>query len=245
MLRSTLIAGLLAAALALPTSSGAQTLDSVQLAISQAVGSDHSINVVPFEFDPNNSNLAKASWLSGTGCTPLDGIDLLCTGGDSKDKKNEGLLLVKTGLTANVVAAGARINGVKGLVITELGYDLRKPADSLDPRGSHCGAGAARFNVVINGATYFVGCNSPAPVQTPLGPGWIRLRWGGATAVPPGTLMAFGPNGLENISGRTVDSITLLFDEGQDTGPDNFGLAVLDNIKVNNQIAGRGPGSGS
>src|SRR4051794_24221647 len=106
----------------------AQNLDSVQLAISQAVGSDNSINVVPFEFDPNNTNLAKATWLSGTGCAASGGSDPLCSpGGDPKDKKNEGLLFAKTGLTANLVAAGARINGVKGAVLTELGYDLRKP----------------------------------------------------------------------------------------------------------------------
>jgi hypothetical protein len=106
----------------------------------------------------------------------------------------------------------------------------RGPAD---PRGSHCGAGAP-------GATYFVGCNSPTPVQSPLGLGWIRLTWGA-----PGTLPAFGPLGLTNISGMTVDAIQIIFDEGQDTGPDNFGMAVLDNIRVNNQVAGRGPGSGS
>ncbi len=32
---------------------------------------------------------------------------------------------------------------VKGVVLTQLGYDIRKPrANILDPRGSHCGAGA-------------------------------------------------------------------------------------------------------
>jgi len=29
-----------------------------------------------------------------------------------------------------------------------------------------------------------------------------------------------------------------VFDEGQDTGPDNFGLAVLDNIDVNGMLVG-------
>ena len=219
----------------------AQTLDSVQLSISQAVASDKSINVVPFEFDPNNLNLAKATWLSGSGCAPTGGTDPGCAmGGDSKDKKNEGLYLAKTGLTANLVAAGARINGVKGTGLTVLGYDLRKPLAPADPSGSHCGAGAPRFNIVINGVTYFIGCNSPPPVSTPLGAGWIRLRWGGVTP-----LMAFGPLGLTNITGQPVDAIQILFDEGQDIGPDNFGVAILDNITINNQVAGRGPGGGS
>ena len=219
----------------------AQSLNAVQQAIAQSVGSDNKINVVPFEVDPNNVNLAKATWLSGTGCAAMGGTDPGCAGGDDQDRKNEGLLLAKTGATTNFVAAGARVNGVKGTVLNELGYDLRKPMDTADPRGSHCGAGAPRFNVIIAGATYFVGCNSPTPLQMPLGAGWIRLTWGA-----PGVLMAYGPLGiLENISGRTVDAIQIIFDEGQDIGPDNLGVAILDNIRVNNQVAGRGPGSGS
>lgn len=213
-------------------------LDPVQIQISQAVAADKSLNVVPFEFDPNQMHLAHASWLTGIGCAQNGGTDPLCAMLDPKDSRNEGLLLVKTGLTANVVAAGARINGIKGMTLTELGYDLRKPFDTLDPRGSHCGAGAPRFNVAIEGVNYFVGCNSPTPVTTPLGAGWIRLRWAGPA------LVGFGPTGPENLAGRTVDSITIIFDEGQDIGPDNFGAAVLDNIDVSGQIAGRGPHGG-
>jgi hypothetical protein len=63
--------------------------------------------------------------------------------------------------------------------------------------------------------------------------GWIRLRWGAAElagAFPPITPL------------DTVSSITIIFDEGQDTGgPDNFGLAVLDNIDVNGTLTGQGP----
>jgi hypothetical protein len=42
-----------------------------------------------------------------------------------------------------------------------------------------------------------------------------------------------------------VKSIAIIFDEGQDAsgGPDSFGLAVLDNIDVNGQLIGRGPGN--
>jgi hypothetical protein len=36
--------------------------------------------------------------------------------------------------------------------------------------------------------------------------------------------------------------LTIVFDEGQDTGgPDFFGLAVLDNIDVNGVLVGKGP----
>jgi len=140
------------------SSSSTSELDPVQIQISQAVSSDKRINVVPFEFDPNDLNLAQSSWLTGVGCAPLGGTDPGCAAGDQQDKRNEGLLLAKTGSTGNVVSAGARVNGVKGLILTELGYDLRKPTDTLNPRGSHCGGGSPRFNVVIEGENFFVGC---------------------------------------------------------------------------------------
>ena len=42
----------------------------------------------------------------------------------------------------------------------------------------------------------------------------------------------------------TFDSVSrIVFDEGQDTGPDDFGLAVLDNIDVNKHLIGQGPGN--
>jgi len=64
-------------------------------------------------------------------------------------------------------------------------------------------------------------------------PGWQRLRWGAvelAAAFPPIT------------AADVVKSIAIVFDEGQDT-PFNSGLAFLDNIDVNGQLVGRGPGN--
>jgi hypothetical protein len=219
------------------THAAAQSLSPVQIAITSAINNiadpppptSAPLNVVPFEFDPNGTYLVRATWQTGIGCPQSAGC-----GGDPQDNRNEGLLLVKTGPTSTVAAAGARLLGpaVKGVTLTELGYDIRKPGLVVDPRGSHCGAGAPRFDVVTSdGVTHFIGCNSPPPEQTVLtGLGWIRLRWGAAqlaAAFPPIT--------------TSVSSITIIFDEGQDTGPDNFGLAVLDNIDVNGSIAGKGP----
>jgi hypothetical protein len=219
-------------------------------------------SVVPSVFDPHGTHLVAAEWEGGIGCPtnattapflPPDfsvvgsgsWTDPACPTGDASDKSNEGLLLVKTGPTNNDAAAGAELLGVKGTVLKELGYDIRKPGapSSSDPRGSHCGAGAARFNIVIAGQPndiYFLGCASPPPdMDTPLtgGQGWQRLRWGGT--VP---LMAY-KNGtvLTDISGATAASIEIIFDEGDDTGPDNFGAAVLDNIDVNGTLVGKGP----
>jgi hypothetical protein len=53
-------------------------------------------------------------------------------------------------------------------------------------------------------------------------------------------------NQLVNIQGTKVSSIQIVFDEGQDTGgPDNFGLAVLDNVDVNGTLVGRGDNAGN
>jgi hypothetical protein len=237
----------------------AQNLLPIQVAITQQLQaipdppnpSSDPINVVPFEFDPFGTNLVRASWMTGIGCptnatTTSDGStfisfsDPACLTGDPKDKQNQGLLLVKTGPTSNFAAAGARLlgPGAKGIVLTELGYDLRKPIAPTDPRGSHCGAGAPRFNVVTSdGVNHFVGCNSPPAMFTPTtSTGWIRLRWGAAQLAA-----AFPPI----LPGSIASSITIIFDEGQDAngGPDEFGLAVLDNVDVNGTLAGRGPGT--
>ena len=192
-------------------------------------------------FDPAHTDLVASGWVKGIGCPtdastsstgtkPADGTysDPACVTGDPKDSKNEGLLLAKTGPTANVAAAGADIKDVKGITLTELGYDIRKPGSPSDDRGSHCGNGAPRFNIYYSdGSVAFVGCNSPAPAVQATGNGWLRLRWtGGALPTAP--------------VGATVAAIQLVMDEGQDTGPDNFGLSVLDNVDVNSVLIGQG-----
>lgn len=203
---------------------------------------DDAIHVIPFEFDPFKTYLVRARWLRGTGCptgattnngTPGTFTDDACPSGDSKDTKNEGLLLVKTGPTGNIAAPGAEVKGVNGITLTELGYDIRM--------GSHCGAGAPRFNVVtMDGVNHFVGCSSPPGVVMGLpSTGWRRLRWDAvllAAAFPP------------ILSTDVVKSISIIFDEGTDeaggpNGPESSGLAVLDNIDVNGQLVGRGPGN--
>jgi hypothetical protein len=203
----------------------------------------------PFVFDPAHTHLAQSGWLEGIGCPTgartFDGTstgsytDPACATGDSRDRVNEGLLLVKTGPTPNFASAGAVLRDVRGITLTELGYDIRKPGVSTDPRGSHCGAGAPRFNITTkDGTRFFLGCNSPpATTQTP-GNGWLRLRWSGAG------LAAFNAQTgvLTPLAGLEVKEISIVFDEGQDTGPDNFGAAVLDNIDVNGQLVGQGAG---
>lgn len=213
-------------------------------------GNNGKFQVIPRVFDPFHTNLVFSGWLSGTGCptnaTTNTGnpggsahyTDPACLTGDTNDKSNEGLFLVKTGPTPNDAAAVADITNFKTQKVTELGYDIRKPGLATDPRGSHCGAGAPRFNVTTSdGKGYFIGCNSPTATTFVMGTGWLRLRWGGTTP-----LMGFNASTfvLEAIT-SPVKSIQIVFDEGQDTGPDNFGAAVLDNIDINGVLVGQGP----
>lgn len=189
---------------------------------------------IPFTFDPNETHLVQSGWLGGIGC-PTDGQfpDPACPTGDPRDEQNEGLLLVKTGPTANNASAGAVLRDVRGIHLTELGYDLRKSTATVNSAGSHCGAGAPRFNVVTSdGVTHFLGCNSPPAIATSNGStGWLRLRWTAAQL-----LAAFPPI----TPADEVRSIAIVFDEGQDTAPDFFGLAVLDNVDVNGTLVGQG-----
>ncbi len=195
------------------------------------------LGVHSFTFDPFQTKLVSAEWMIGAGCptgatavdffgTPTAVTDPACTTGDSTDRDNKGLVLIKTGPSvANFASADAFITGVNGITLTELGYDIRK--------GSHCGAGAPRFNVVDTaGVTHFVGCASPAPssIFSPAGAGWERRRWD-ATALAA----AFPPI----LSTTVVRSISIVFDEGTDTPPGLLGGAVLDNIDVNGTLKGK------
>jgi len=188
------------------------------LAASFAFGASaaHEFNQVdPFTFDPADTDLVASRWIHGIGCPPGDAG---CPTGDKSDKDNAGLLLVKTGATANNASAGAVLKNVSGITLTELGYDIRS--------GSHCGAGAPRFNVVTtDGVTHFVGCASPPPAVMAKSAGWMRLRWTPAEAFPPIT--------------SPVKSIAIVFDEGQDVPGDGSGSAIIDNVDVNGKIVGR------
>jgi hypothetical protein len=210
-------------------------------------------NVTPGQFDPAHTNLVQGAWLNGIGCPTnaftFDGstttqlTDTACPIGDPNDQRNQGLLLVKTGPTTNFAAAVAELINVKGITLTELGYDIRKSgADGSSPLGSHCGAGAPRFDVVTtDGVIHFVGCNSSATPPTTAMAGldldWVRLRW---VSVPLVGITAF-PTPIAPTD--VVSRIVIVFDEGQDAsgGPDQFGAAILDNIDVNGTLVGRGP----
>lgn len=213
--------------------------------------------VIPHDFDPGHTNLVEAGWLDGLGCvtngftansnatgTGISGTtsysEPACPSGDSRDTHNDGLLLVKTGPTNNFASAEASLKKVKGITLNELGYDIRKFGGIASPNGSHCGAGAPRFDVQTSDGFFFVGCSSPPPTESASGP-WDRLRWGAGGTVVGFMAGAVCPPvcGPVPITG-TVQRIDIVFDEGTDTGTDFFGAAILDNIDVNGQLVGMG-----
>ena len=211
--------------------------------------------VKPQEYDPAKTGLVQAAWLQGMGCPTSATIvlpnedftgpgqpqpygDPACPTGDANDQHFDGLLLGKTGPSVNFASAVAELNRVKGITLTELGWDIRKQGGSAGPLGSHCGAGAPRWNIQTTTNSYFLGCNSPPPNTETLGNGWVRMRWGPVTAFcvtcpPPLTFT------LQPVTG-TVVRLQIVFDEGQDAGPDFFGAAFLDNIDVNGALVGHG-----
>ncbi|HEY7993655.1 MAG: hypothetical protein ACHQY2_04115 [Candidatus Eremiobacterales bacterium] len=182
-------------------------------------------SVNPHIFDPGHINEAQAKWLPGLGCIAAFS-PLACGTGDGEDQVNSGMLLAKSGATGDNVAAFVTITSLGHPAPLEFGYDIRN--------GGHCGAGAPRFNVLTNDSvTHFIGCISPPPTSATSDVGWTRLRWGDKTnSIMPPAFPDFLP-------GNTIVSVQIVFDEGIDTGPDNSGAVILDNIDINGILVGR------
>jgi len=208
-----------------------------------ADGAFNSAN--PHSYDPAHTSLVTSGWINGIGC-PTNAIvanpnagytgvgstspytDAACPTGDPSDNHNQGLLLSKTGPTNNFAAAQVQLNGIKkGTTLTELGFDIRG--------GSHCSAGAPRFEVVTDqGNDWNIGCSTGT--KTTSSTEWSRMRWSSTN----GTLVGYdASNGYAYgaVTG-TVKSISIIMDEGQDADP--IGLAVLDNVDVNATLVGHG-----
>ncbi len=147
-----------------------------------------------------------------------------------------GLLLSKNGATVDCSAAGAEIDGVKGMEVGAtfvLGFDYRN--------GGHCGGGAPRFNVSYtapdgsDGFSFVGNCATDTPTPAPQDPAeWTRLRFGAPSQFPPVP------------PGSRIKSISIIYDEGTDSvsveDPRGVGLAVIDNIFVNGRTITRGSG---
>jgi hypothetical protein len=195
----------------------------------------------PLVLDPDASGIIRSSWRAGAGLKDAPGAvrraDLAGPGVEVSRslrraaQKRFGLVLEKGGATATNAAAMAEIRGVRGITLTELGYDVR--------RDTHCGGAAPRFNVIAaDGDFFFVG-NCSLAARTDLGNGWTRVRMTSENIFPiaslaPASLAAIGP----------IRSIAIAFDEGADapvTPPSVVtpGRTVIDNIAVNGRLITR------
>ena len=180
-----------------------------------------SLGSALFEFDPTKTNHVAAAWVKGLGET------------DASGPNNFGVLVSKSTETAANASSGVVITGAEGIVLSDpsvLGFDIRD--------GSHCGAGAPRFNVVtMDGVLHFLGCQAATTVTTSDGgpavePGWTRKK-----LTPSDLNQAYPAIPTGGISAsNTVSSIAIVFDEGTDQG---VGFAILDNININGVFLGR------
>lgn len=161
--------------------------------------------VEPWIYDPGHTGAIISRWV------PFGG------------RHDPAIIMSKILPTAADAAAGATVEGVDGITLTELGFDVF--------RGGHCGAGAPRFNVTTtDGFVYFFGCaygtHSPAPDKPAT---FTRVRFSDHDAFkqldsdPPWP--GFGR--------ARVSSIEIVFDEGVDDGS---GFTAIDDVDINGEL---------
>jgi hypothetical protein len=209
-----------------------------------------SLQAIPFAFVGTSaecdgvagSHIVTAAWLGGMGLPDNGGQNTTAADLATNPNKNDphrGLLLSKNGPTPDCSSAGAVIAGFTGgTTLSRLGFDYRN--------GTHCGAGAPRFNITSTlGFTYFAGCAAGTKTPAPQDPAeWTRVSITTADQVFPASAAAppfvFGPGGTQ------IRRLSIVYDEGTDTpgveDPRGVGLAVIDNIDVNGRVIRSGAG---
>jgi hypothetical protein len=210
-------------------------------ALAPALAPADSLRAVPFVFIGTaaqcggvaGSHIVTSAWLGGMGLPDNGGPN-----GDpaTANDPHRGVLLNKNGPTTDCSSAGLVITNVPK-VITELDFDYRN--------GTHCGAGAPRFNIETKaGFTYFAGCGDGVHTPATQDPAqWTHVSFSAA-----GGLVA--PQNATNppfVFGVTeVKRLSIVYDEGTDTvgteDPNGVGLSNIDNISVNNAVISSGTG---
>jgi len=160
----------------------------------------------------SQSGTLAAAWDNNMGATPLS----------TSDRLNRGLVLSKAASAPADTLAGAHIQNVTGMNLTELGFYLR----TVVP----CGPDSPQFLVVTtDGQMHWVGGCTPT-TTTPPSPaptGWLHLQFDPAKA------------GIST----GVQSISLVIGKG--TTPATGSIAVIDNIEINGVLVGKGTSSTS
>lgn len=177
-------------------------------------GNRRSMHAAPFVHDPSSSGTLTAQW-----------VDLLgMPKGSGSSTGDPGLVLSKDATAPTGTQTGATINNVEG-PLTELGFDYRE--------GGQCTATSPRFVVVTtDSVTHIVGgCGKGTITAAPV-IGWKRVRFNLSESAQTSPII---------LPGDSVSSITLVMDQGPETGTSAAGgLVVIDNIDVNGTFVGKG-----
>ena len=205
------------------TQNGKTTTVSVALIITSGSGggggTPSGMNAQAYVSDTQSGALA-AAWVDNLGTSPHN----------TSDPLNRGLVLAKSASAPVTALAGATIQNVTGISLTELGFDFRA--------GITCSTDSPHFVVVTtDGVTHTVGgCSSSAAAgQTTAPMGWMRLRFNPSQATPP--IQA----------ADQVQSISVVLDKGANqpgsspTQNATGSIVVIDNITINGTIVGKGP----
>jgi hypothetical protein len=175
-------------------------------------GTTGSMFAQPSMSDSQTGTVA-AAWVDNLGASPLS----------TTDPRNRGLVLAKDASAPANAWAGAVIQNVTGMSLTELSFDFRASIP--------CSADSPHFLVTtMDGKTHTVGgCKSSPAAPTSSAPmGWTRLRFD----------LSQGPQAITS----PVQSISLVLNTGStSTGS----IAVIDNIEVNGVPVGKGATSRS
>jgi hypothetical protein len=192
------------------------TIAALCLTASVGFGQSAKFNASrTFNFDPDHTGGVNAYWANGVGLP------------DASGNSNFGLYAEKTVATSANAAAGAVLDGLKGVVVQTgdtLGYDMSND--------STCASGP-RFNVSYtlpngtSGFSFVGGCNNSTKTVSCQNPNWTRNR-----------LNLQDPNQAFPIipAGSVIQSVVLIVDEQ--------GTYKMDNINFRDQIATK-PGTSS
>jgi hypothetical protein len=160
----------------------------------------------PYVSDSQSGTLA-AAWVDDLGATPHN----------TSDPRNRGLVIAKNPTAPADGLAGATIQNVTGMNLTEVGFDLRA--------GVPCGTDSPQFLIVTTDKMMHTigGCTSSIKTTQSSAPmGWTRLQ--------------FDPDKATPAINSQVQSISIVLGKGStSTGS----IAVIDNIEINGVSVGK------
>jgi hypothetical protein len=203
-------AGTYGAQINITTPSGTTITVPVSLTITSGSGgggTPSGMNAQPYVSNSQTGTLA-AAWVDYLGASP----------NNSNDPLNRALVLATSATSPAGATAGAAIQGVSGMNLTELSFDFRAEIP--------CTSGSPQFLVVtMDGTTHtYGGCKgSPTTLASSAPAGWTHVQFDLTQA--PSTLNS------------QVRSISLVLQQGSSS---TGSIAVIDNIQINKVPVGKG-----